>query len=552
MIERRGLPVPEEEPEWQAVNRLMVASYERWQAEKNRTRAAELKAQIARDEIVDPKSLRGVRQHVMQLMQDGRYGDAITKLRETIPQDDGEWADWQSLLGRAYKEIFIQSRRHPADADLDPEVAVRYAINAYRLAYEKAESKIWPGVNMLALTFLAQESGYQNLVHIETSSLTQQLLDEMDRVPLSQRDNWYQATMLQLRLATDDWDAAERHLHAFIEDTRTTALALHSTMQEIADIWRLDQEGERGQGFVNAMRAALIAMPGGHFDMSGEDVERTLSKPDPAGDRLESMLGADGLTTYDWYRKGLAIARSVGIVSDDEGKRCSTAFLVASGDLSPALNGETLLLTPAHVADGSHVSFEADDNKRKYALAGRAWASQRHDACLWCLRPIPDIPPLPLARDLPVVSTSTRPRVYLIGYPGGPGLPFSFQDNELVDHEGPPDGNPPDPAVVRLQYQAPAEPGSAGSPVFDAPLWRVIAVHRAGGSSILRLNGRAETWQANEGTWIQSIVQAVRRDLATQVQPSEPRQAKKERGSRRVGERPKLNDAANAPIISDA
>src|SRR5207249_1781929 len=79
LIERRGLPAPEDEPEWQAVKRLMAASYERWQAEKNRTRAAELKAELALTEVVDPESLRGIKQQVMRLMQDGRYGDAITR-----------------------------------------------------------------------------------------------------------------------------------------------------------------------------------------------------------------------------------------------------------------------------------------------------------------------------------------------------------------------------------------------------------------------------------------------------------------------------------------
>src|SRR5262249_77041 len=152
----------------------------------------------------------------------------------------------------------------------------------------------------------------------------------------------------------------------------------------------------------------------------------------------------------DWFRKGLAMARSVGVIADAEGKRHGTAFLVAGGDLTPALNGETLILTAAHIGDVSYVSFEADDNQPKYALAGRAWPPRLPDACLWRLgTSIPDIPPLPLARDLPIVSTSSRPHVYLIGFLGGRDLTFTFQDNELVDHEGPPDGSSPDPAVVR-------------------------------------------------------------------------------------------------------
>jgi hypothetical protein len=47
LIERKGSLVPQEELEWLAVEQLMAASYERWQAEKNRTRTAELRAELA-------------------------------------------------------------------------------------------------------------------------------------------------------------------------------------------------------------------------------------------------------------------------------------------------------------------------------------------------------------------------------------------------------------------------------------------------------------------------------------------------------------------------
>ena len=132
LIERKGSSVPQEEPEWQAVEQLMTASYERWQAEKNRTRSAELKAEIARTEFIDPESLRGVRQRIMQLFQDGRYGDAVTKLQaqtQAIPRDNPEWAELQGLLGRLYKQIFIESRRNPDAALLDSEIALQHAID---------------------------------------------------------------------------------------------------------------------------------------------------------------------------------------------------------------------------------------------------------------------------------------------------------------------------------------------------------------------------------------------------------------------------------------
>jgi hypothetical protein len=84
-----------------------------------------------------------------------------------------------------------------------------------------------------------------------------------------------------------------------------------------------------------------------------------------------------------------------------------------------------------------------------------------------------------MAKSLPALEQTAR--VYIIGHPGGRDLAFSFQDNELLDHEGPSAGKPQIPGVCRVHYRAPTEGGSSGSPVFNARLWEVIALHHNGG-----------------------------------------------------------------------
>ena len=73
----------------------------------------------------------------------------------------------------------------------------------------------------------------------------------------------------------------------------------------------------------------------------------------------------------------------------------------------------------------------------------------------------------------------------------------------------PPAGTPPKPDVCYFHYRAPTEGGSSGSPVFEPEVWRVIALHHAGGANRRKLNGKAGSEPANEGIWIQSIVKAV-------------------------------------------
>jgi len=114
---------------------------------------------------------------------------------------------------------------------------------------------------------------------------------------------------------------------------------------------------------------------------------------------------------------------------------------------------------------------------------------------------------LKVARALPVLEANPpQPQVYIIGHPGGLDLSYSFDDNEIIDHEGPAAGKPVIPGVSRVHYRAETEGGSSGSPVFNSS-WDVIALHHKGGKlGMPRLNGVSGTYGANEGIWIQSII----------------------------------------------
>jgi hypothetical protein len=160
----------------------------------------------------------------------------------------------------------------------------------------------------------------------------------------------------------------------------------------------------------------------------------------------------------------------------------------------------------------AEVVFEAVDPMRAYGVAEIVWSSpvEQHDASLLRLdSAVAGVRPLPIAPALPVLDDTAR--VYVIGHPGGRDLSFSFQDNELLDHEGAPAGQPQIPGVCRLHYRAPTEGGSSGSPVFNSRLWQVIALHHLGGKlGVRRLNGKEGTYGANEGIALRSIIEAMR------------------------------------------
>jgi hypothetical protein len=161
--------------------------------------------------------------------------------------------------------------------------------------------------------------------------------------------------------------------------------------------------------------------------------------------------------------------------------------------------------------------FEAVDENKVYTVKEIVWTSprERHDCTVLRLaEPVQGIVPLPLAKGLPLLEPSAR--VYLIGHPLGRELSFSLQDNALLDHEGPPAGKPPIQGVCRVHYRAPTEPGNSGSPVFNANLWEVIALHHMGGKTgMQKLNGEPGSYAANEGIALTSIVAGIANASAT-------------------------------------
>jgi S1-C subfamily serine protease len=289
-------------------------------------------------------------------------------------------------------------------------------------------------------------------------------------------------------------------------------------LRQFTQIWNVE-ESERGRAMVNILRARLLELPGGELRLEPGELQRLQKRPPPSDEQLEAILGKRGAETFEWWKTGLMRARSVASIRPLLRSRIGTGFLVRARDLGVAASDELVVLTNFHVVNENGVSpgirpedaeivFEAADPETKYTVDKVLWNSppEQFDASILRLsKPVTGIEPLQLARSLPALGESAQ--VYVVGYPGGRDLSFSFQDNELLDHEGPPGGAPQIPGVSRIHYTAPTEGGSSGSPVFNSSSWQVIALHHKGGKiGMPRLNGATGTYAANEGISIQSIV----------------------------------------------
>jgi S1-C subfamily serine protease len=432
-----------------------------------------------------------------------------------LPKNSFEWAEAHGLMGRAWKQVLFDTGDHASEI---AQNALRSAVEQYSIPYETDPvQNVWQGLNLMALSHFAESKGLDPGRGIDTKCLARDIMATLKAIPESKRDRWYHASIAEASLALDDVDNAQEHIRAYVTDPATTAFALGGTLRQFTDLWELDRKSERGKGIVQSLCAGLLQKDFGRVDLAPDQLQR-LSTGAPSDKQLESILAPDGPRSWLWWKIGMDHARSVGVICQGALARVGTGFLVRGGDFRPAWGDELFVLTNAHVVsdnpqdgalarDEACIKFEAVDATVSYDFDSIVWSSPKTELDATILRlkqPVAGFKHLPTAPRLPIADG--KQRVYVIGYPGGRDLSFSFQDNILLEHEGPATGRPVDPRVRRVQYRAPTEGGSSGSPVFNGSSWQVVALHHAGGEDMQRLNGSIEKWPANQGIWIQSIV----------------------------------------------
>lgn len=477
------------------------------------------------------------------LVDIGKPSVALGLLNSALQDDslgDAERADIAGLVGRARKDLFLA-----ALAQDRTEIAafhLRKSYAAYHDTFRKSPADYhYQGINAAAVLDLAEEHG----IEIAGAPVSVEICKEIIAL-LKYQDGenaWAHATLAEAHIALEDWDGVEQHLGEYRAHRKLSAFQVRGTLRQFRDVWRLQNRGQRGREVLAMLKAAALMVgrrSGGeqYLSVSGDDT----GVPEEVSDKsLEKVLGADGLQTYEWLRTGLNRAKSVAAVLNSRRQRIGTSFVLEPGALGLEIpdGDELAMMTNYHVlnrkgagralsiADRPLVRFEAHENDGDQGKAfkiSRILFESLHgagglDCTIFTIRADNlDIKPVPLElEDLPNLAGEHRPRVYLIGYPRGGEMQFSLQDNQLLDHEGAPEGTPPVPERRRVHYFAPTAPGNSGSPVFDE-WWNCIALHHsglkddpeAGSLGMERLNGKGGHYSANEGIWIGSIAATVR------------------------------------------
>jgi hypothetical protein len=463
------------------------------------------------------------RQYAQALIDQEKLTAAVYVLEglveRTAATDPQENAEARGLLGRVYKQLYVNAvQADPAAAGMAVNRRhLQRAVDTYLDVYRSSPAThIWHGINAVALAARAARDGVPLHDAPDPAALAREILTTLEaRQQQGPLAYWDLTTAAEASLALGDATAALVWLAQYVQQLDADAFELASTLRQLTEVWGLTIETPPGAILLPMLQSQLLLRKGGRVDVAAGKVDETRQKTVEAAPVLEKVLGKEGVVTLSWYKIGLDRAGTVAKVLNPAGDGFGTGYLVRGGDLAPAYGDEILLLTNAHVVsndpdlqakigsldpDDATLLFESCEaiGDQQFRVKELLWTSPPHELDASLLRldpPVPAVTLYPVAKRLPVVDGVQK--VYVIGHPGGRTLSISLNDNLLLDWDD-----------RLIHYRAPTEGGSSGSPVFNQQ-WQLIGLHHAGGTAMKRLKGQEGTYAANEGIWIQRIIQAL-------------------------------------------
>ena len=458
------------------------------------------------------------RLYAQSLIDQGELSSAIPYLQELVTEiendteHESELAEAKGLIGRAYKQIYVNIGRTPSQR---ATVALNAAISTYLDVYCKHPNKhTWHGINTAALLMRAKEdqievSGIDD-PEGKSREIAERILSTISALwERWEVDVWDSVTAMEACVALERHDDAIIWLNRYVSEPLADSFEIGSTLRQMEEIWRLEVDSEPGASIIPVLRAELLQKEGGGLTVDAKSYQPGALAKKPSKD-LEKILGSARYHSYKFMLRSIDCARAVARIESMPGHGFGTGFLVPADQLHKKLGGGFVLVTNSHVVsdddevkdalfpDDVTVTFqllsEEGNSHEEYFVSEILWTSPpwKFDTSILKLQRNPEgVKPISVHPRLPVPDGEQR--VYIIGHPKGGSLSFSIQDNVLIDHDDP-----------YLHYRTPTEGGSSGSPVFNAQ-WKLIGLHHAGSLEMPRLHGEKGTYEANEGIWIQSI-----------------------------------------------
>jgi V8-like Glu-specific endopeptidase len=463
------------------------------------------------------------RQYAQSLIDQEIFTASLTVLHElkndtandASKEAAAENKEANGLIGRVYKQLYVN-----ADEPGNPRFAtlLKLALQHYQSVYSLSpETSLWHGINIAALLKRAEKDKVAVSGFPDAAKLAKEILTFIEAKDATKNaDTWDFATAMEASVALNLPKEALAWMSRYIQAPYTDAFELGSTIRQLKEVWKLDENKGIGKAILPLLNAALLKREGTNILLDTVRFKKQQKEDAIYAQNLEKVFGDESFKTFDWYMKGKDRCMPVARIGKERSKGFGTGFLLPGKFLHPDIKDQLVLITNAHVVSNTPaennnsllpeeavVILETIDSKAELQIEKIFWTSPAGKLDISVLlfdeeshkkvkKLTESIIFYPVAKTLP--AADGKQRVYIIGHPAGGTLQISLQDNVLLAHKDP-----------KLHYRTPTVGGSSGSPVFNDK-WELVAVHHAA-VTLKKATASSAAQEANEGIWIQRIIQ---------------------------------------------
>ncbi|MEM9939334.1 MAG: serine protease [Pseudomonadota bacterium] len=462
-------------------------------------------------------------------------------------------AESLALRGRIYKQRYVAALQN--DDEARAKTALQTAIEFYQAGAEANTdpNDHFQNVNVLACLAAAERRAWKMQSKQTAAALAKRIYKDLTSTTRNaELTVWDYGNVAEAATYLGNEDEAADWLERYRAHDHVSPFALNATRRQFVEIWEIDPQSGTALSKVLTRMAVGAMASETSLTLTSAEVSKlaSLALEESAGELadLEAVFDNQGATPVRHLLRAVAMGKFVGAIRRANGRAVGTGFIMRGDLISDHWRGEYVFLTNDHVIsedpklgiavhpDEARISFLQTTSDQVYRIESELWRSsyKKHDVAIFRLnKPVPDelmqAEPFEIARGLPprwrTLKEAERrghgmapPKVFVIGHPSGRDLEITVENNLLIDHGHNEIGSPAPPEPVPLHYRAPTEPGSSGSPIFNARTLELIGIHHMGNAYPLpgyKMPSGVVDYEANQGHWIQAIRASIHEHLSS-------------------------------------
>jgi endonuclease G len=267
------------------------------------------------------------RQYAQSLIEQKRFDEALAVLRSIVgdpSSDPKEFAEAYGLIGRTYKQLYLDDPESPKSHEL-----LHRSMDSYRIIYENDPRRyLWHGINLASCIVRAHRDGVTGVQLEEAGEIASHLLKDIRYLEyMGKIDVWDYATRIEALLILKRYDEAAAALDRYLCHPGMQAFEVSSTYRQFKELLQLDRD-PLGKPILDRLWEAVQRHRGVSFD----DVPAVVAQREGLASRKAMKPLLIRISDPEWKPEGvpdLTVESQLGTIVSAQGSEDTVKELLS-------------------------------------------------------------------------------------------------------------------------------------------------------------------------------------------------------------------------------